>query len=121
MKTLLISIICLLLVIILVYIVIASRKKRTTHGEKEACDINTSDACDASSYQYCYSVQIDGMSCEHCKARVESAFNTQSGCFAEVDLSQKIAVVKCQQPLSEEDIARTVNELGFTYVNCCEK
>ncbi len=121
MKTLLIGVICLLLVFILVYIVIASRKKRTTHGEKEACYIITSDACDASAYQYCYSVQIDGMSCEHCKARVESAFNAQSGCFAEVDLSQKIAVVKSQQPLSCESIKATVNDLGFTYVGCSEE
>ena len=46
-----------------------------------------------SHYPYCVQIGIDGMTCNHCKARVENTLNSEDGVWAEVDLSQNLATV----------------------------
>ena len=41
--------------------------------------------------KYEYKVYVDGMSCGHCSARVEAAFNEIKGVSAKVNLEEKIA------------------------------
>ena len=42
-------------------------------------------------------VVIDGMTCEHCKARVESRLNSLDGVLAKVNLKRKTAVVSMEK------------------------
>lgn len=42
-------------------------------------------------------VVIDGMTCEHCKARVESRLNSLDGVLAKVNLKRKTAVVSMER------------------------
>lgn len=44
-----------------------------------------------SHYPYCVQIGIDGMTCNHCKARVENTLNSEDGVWAEVDLSQNLS------------------------------
>ena len=41
-------------------------------------------------------VQIEGMTCEHCKNRVENALNRLEGVSAKVNLKKKTAVVSME-------------------------
>lgn len=61
-------------------------------------------------------IYIDGMSCRHCAAKVESALNALEGCTAKVDLAKKCAYVKSNAPLNETDIFNDISALGFAPV-----
>lgn len=58
-------------------------------------------------------LKIKGMSCEHCKARVESALNALDGVTANVDLKAGKAVIHMEQEIPEETLLDTVNALGY--------
>lgn len=66
-------------------------------------------------------VYIDGMSCGHCAARVEEALSGIKGCTAKVNLANKYAEVKSEQPLNEKEVFEAVSALGFTPVRMEEK
>lgn len=65
-----------------------------------------------------YLMEIDGMMCEHCAARVKKCLESVSGVlFVEVNLGQKNAKVVCQDGV-ETDVLRTVvEEQGYKVVN----
>lgn len=56
---------------------------------------------------------VEGMSCNHCKARVEAVLNSLEGCQAEVTLSEKKAVVTLQQDIDSETLKKTVEAAGY--------
>ena len=58
-------------------------------------------------------IDIDGMSCQHCAARVEKALNALPGVKAAVDLSAKKAEVVFDGALSDAILTETVLALGF--------
>ena len=60
-------------------------------------------------------INIQGMSCDHCVARVEEALNQLDGMKkVKVNLKKGQAVVKYdEQVLNEETLLSTVNDLGF--------
>lgn len=66
--------------------------------------------------KYEYKVYVDGMSCGHCSARVEAAFNEVKGVTAKVNLEEKVANVTSKKELTEDFVKNLVNELGFTFV-----
>ena len=66
-------------------------------------------------------IQINGMSCEHCKARVEKALNAIEGVEAKVDLKQKNATVTLKTDVSDEVLKNAVNEAGYEAVSVEEK
>lgn len=55
---------------------------------------------------------IEGMTCGHCKKRVEDALNAMEGLKAEVDLDRGVANVEGDQ-IVEEEIKKTVEEAGY--------
>ena len=61
-------------------------------------------------------VYIDGMTCDGCKLRAENAFNRTDGVYAKVNLKGKYAEVWSLTPLNENDIRKTVEGIGYTYV-----
>ena len=59
-------------------------------------------------------ITIEGMHCEHCKKRVETALNEITGIKnAKVDLKNKTATVNLKEEISDEIILNSVKELGF--------
>ena len=58
-------------------------------------------------------VVIDGMTCEHCKARVESRLNQLDGVSAKVNLKKKTAVVSMEKDVEDEVIKKAVENAGY--------
>ncbi len=64
-----------------------------------------------------YTININGMSCTHCSARVKTALESLRGVSAEVSLEEKNARVKCPASMSAETLAKAVSDVGFTVVS----
>ena len=60
-------------------------------------------------------ISIEGMSCEHCAARVEKALSAVEGVQkVEVKLKKKCAVVHGAQPLPPQALKTAVEDAGYT-------
>jgi copper chaperone CopZ len=66
-------------------------------------------------------ININGMSCGHCQARVEKALNTLEGVEAKVELKKNRAVVTLKQDISDQTLTDTVVEAGYEVVSIEEK
>lgn len=62
-------------------------------------------------------VTIEGMTCEHCKARVESRLNALDGVYAKVNLKKKIALVYMEKDVSDEVLKKAVENVGYHVVD----
>jgi len=47
--------------------------------------------------------------------RVENVFHSQ-GCLASVDLAKKTAMIHAKQQLTRQEIAKMLDEIGFTLI-----
>lgn len=57
---------------------------------------------------------VNGMMCEHCKARVDSALSAVAGVEkVKIDLKKKTATVKSKEDIPTEDLITAVKEAGF--------
>ncbi len=66
-------------------------------------------------------ITINGMSCEHCQARVEKALNALDGVAAKVDLKKKTATVILKAEVNDEVLKNAVKEAGYDVVSIEEK
>lgn len=66
--------------------------------------------------KYEYKVYVDGMSCGHCSARVEAAFNDIKGVSAKVNLEEKVAYLTSKKVMTADEAKATVEGIGFTFV-----
>ncbi len=66
-------------------------------------------------------IEINGMTCDHCKARVEKALNTIEGVDAKVELKKKRAVVTLTKDINDQLLSDTVTEAGYEVVSVKEK
>lgn len=62
-------------------------------------------------------VTVDGMTCEHCKNRVESRLNELEGVSAKVDLKKKTAVISMEKEISEERIRKVIENAGYEVIS----
>lgn len=62
-------------------------------------------------------MEIQGMSCDHCKKAVEKALNAISGVEAEVDLKQKTAVIKLKTVVDDQVLKNAVSKAGYEVVS----
>lgn len=62
-------------------------------------------------------VVIEGMTCEHCKTRVESRLNELDGVSARVNLKKKTAVVSMEKDVADEVIQKAIENAGYEVVN----
>lgn len=69
---------------------------------------------DPAHYPYTRTVQIEGMHCENCVRRVANAYNQMEGCWAQVSLSKKRALVRTKQPVRDEELIAVPARLGYT-------
>lgn len=59
-------------------------------------------------------INIEGMSCEHCKSRVENALKALEGADSvKVNLKNKTAAVSMKTEVSDSILEDTITELGF--------
>jgi len=61
-------------------------------------------------------LQISGMSCAHCSARVEKVLNAIDGVEAKVDLESNSATVKLSHDVSDETLKSAVDSIGYEVV-----
>lgn len=61
-------------------------------------------------------VIIEGMTCEHCKVRVESRLNALDGVSARVNLKRKTAVVSMDKDIGDDVIKNTIENAGYEVV-----
>ncbi len=66
-------------------------------------------------------IEINGMTCGHCQARVEKALNGIDGVEAKVDLKKKQATVQMTKEVSDETFKSVVEEAGYEVVSIAEK
>ncbi len=62
-------------------------------------------------------MKIDGMSCNHCKGRVEQALNAIEGVSAQVKLEQACAELILTREISDEVLVQAVTAAGYTVVS----
>ena len=58
-------------------------------------------------------VIVDGMTCDHCKARVERAVNAIDGAAGKVDLMTKECVVSMERDVTDDEIRATIEGIGY--------
>lgn len=58
-------------------------------------------------------IKIEGMTCAHCRQRVENALNTLNQVNAKVDLDAGEAVVKLGESVSDETLRAAVERAGY--------
>ena len=61
-------------------------------------------------------VIIEGMTCEHCQARVESRLNSLDGVSAKVNLKRKTAVVSMEKEVEDEEIKKAIENAGYEVI-----
>lgn len=66
-------------------------------------------------------IEINGMSCGHCQARVEQVLNAIDGVTAKVDLKKKRAVVNLTGNVEDQTLKNVVTEAGYEVVSITEK
>ena len=63
-------------------------------------------------------VNIEGMCCAHCAARVEKALSAvENVVSADVKLKKNLAVIRSREEVSDEDIKKVVEEAGYKVVS----
>jgi copper chaperone CopZ len=66
-------------------------------------------------------MDIKGMTCEHCQARVEKVLNAIDGVEAKVELKKNRAIVNLKKDVSDQTLRNTVTEAGYEVVTISEK
>lgn len=109
-------VICIFLLFICIYSV-KNYLKRIAHGccggggdsEKK---IKVKDK-NKSHYPYKKQVQIRGMSCSHCKLRIENSFHEQEGMYAKADWKNNRAVIFMKEDIPDEKIKEIIRRAGY--------
>lgn len=59
-------------------------------------------------------ISIEGMSCDHCKLRIEQALKKIKGITdAKVSLAQKNATITMTKDISKEELQQVIKDLGY--------
>lgn len=110
------AIIIVALVVILIFGV-KSYAKKLAHGCCGAGgdDVKKPRVKDKDPANYPYSVHLDvsGMTCSHCAARVESALDSLSGVWAQADYKAGTALVRMKTPVEDDQMRRVVAQAGY--------
>ncbi len=56
---------------------------------------------------------VEGMSCDNCRIRVKNALNRIDGISAEVNLKKKLATVRYEKEVPDEELIEIVQEAGY--------
>ncbi len=61
-----------------------------------------------------YVLRVEGMTCAHCKAKVEEAVNSLDGAACRVQLKKKQAVIEYDRPLDVEAVLLKIQKAGYS-------
>lgn len=61
-------------------------------------------------------VIVEGMTCEHCKNRVEKCINDIEGAVAKVNLRKKEAIVSLEKDVDDEAIRTAIEKAGYKVI-----
>lgn len=111
------AVIIILLIVIAVFSIRSYSKKLKSGccgaGGDEEKKVRVSDK-DPSHYPFRAKIGVEGMTCNHCKQRVENALNAEEGVWAQVDLEKKSADIRMKTELSEQFLRRIIMKSGYT-------
>ena len=65
-------------------------------------------------YPYTVKLKVDGMTCSHCREKVENTLNGEEGCWASVDLDTGTATVRMKTEIPQEEFERVIRHAGYT-------
>lgn len=103
-------------VIVLFLIGLFSLRKRVTKGCCETGDDQSVQTAitdtDLHDYPYMKKVHVEGMHCDNCVKRVENAY-ADKGCYAQVSLKRKEAVVHMKKELPDEMLEAIPVRIGY--------
>ena len=66
-------------------------------------------------------IEINGMTCGHCQARVEKVLNAIDGVDAKVELKKNRAIVTLTKDVKDQLLKDTVVDAGYEVVSIAEK
>lgn len=81
-------------------------------GGDEEKNVKVSDKNPAH-YPFRAKIGVEGMTCSHCRQRVENALNAEEGVWAQVDLEKKSADIRMKSELSEQFLRRIITKSGY--------
>lgn len=61
-------------------------------------------------------LKIEGMTCDHCRQRIENELNSIDQVSARVSLKKKEAVVKLGREIDDEVLVQAIEKLGYQVV-----
>lgn len=62
-------------------------------------------------------VDVNGMTCEHCKNRVQRCIDDMDGAAVKVNLKKKEVVVSLAKAISDEEICKAIEKAGYEVVS----
>ena len=93
---------------------VPKNKKSGKSGEAQACPAQSFDPKMKGEYRNMEKTMlIEGMTCAHCKARVEKALNAIPGVKARVDLEAKKAYIEISGAVADDELRRAVEDAGY--------
>lgn len=112
-------IICVVIVLVCVLGVCSYVKKLSRGccgGSRDKVKRLKPEDVDMSHYPFCYELEIDGMTCKNCAARIENAFNSTGDYYAVVNLNKKTGTIRAKTETPETELRRLVAKCGYSVV-----
>ncbi len=95
-----------LVILVLIYAVVKLKKASAANAPLEP----------TAEFPHKTVILIDGMSCAHCTARLETAL-IEKGLKSKVNLEEKNAEILSKTPLNQAEMSLLIQDLGFTPVH----
>ena len=70
-----------------------------------------------SHYPYTYRLKIDGMHCSGCVRKLENAFHSEEGLWADVSLEKREVLLRSKSELESRRVGKIVAGAGFTLLS----
>ena len=67
-------------------------------------------------YPHCVRLSVSGMTCSHCKLKVENELNAKGTIWAEANLKDGSVLVRLKEDLPDDTLRRIVSRVGYTVV-----
>lgn len=110
------AVITVILVAVLIFALNGARK-RLKHGCCGGSEVKIRPRDKKiSRYTYKTRVYISGMTCSHCKTRVENSFNEKADCAARVSLKKGCATVWTKFCPDDDFFNDTLNKCGYGFI-----
>lgn len=119
-----------LVAVVLVVVALAVRRAvGTARGERDCCSGSATGPSaapvrmprpadtDPAHYPHAATLEVSGMSCERCAARVAAALDAIGGTWAEVDLAAGTVLLRSKDPLDEAACRSAVEGAGYGLVS----